>query len=145
MSTERLNTGLLLYIATRALESRIIDALVRAGFDDLTAPLTRVLQNLDPQGTRLTVLAERALISKQNAKYIVDQLERGRYVERRADPGDRRAVLVTMTDRGRATGTVAAATTRQVLREWDEHLGGGDLEVLNDILSRLRELTDPYA
>jgi MarR family len=45
----------------------------------------------DRPGTRLTVLAEAARITKQTAGALVDQLERSGYVVRRPDPTDARA------------------------------------------------------
>jgi DNA-binding MarR family transcriptional regulator len=137
-------TGLLLYIAARAMESRILQALVAAGYGDITSAQGRLFQNIEPGGSRLTTLAERALVSKQNAKFLVDQLERRGYVERTSDPSDGRAVLVRATPRGLATVDVARAAIEEVRAEWQAYLGERDLAALDRILGRLREITDPY-
>jgi DNA-binding MarR family transcriptional regulator len=46
-------------------------------------------------GTTVSVLAERAQITKQSMAGLVRHLEQHGYVERRPDPRDRRAKLVT--------------------------------------------------
>ena len=66
-----------------------------------------VLQYLDDAGTRVSVLAERAQITKQSMAELVAHLERHGYVERVPDPADGRAKLVRATDRGRAVFAVA--------------------------------------
>ncbi len=54
---EELNTGLLLYIPYRWLENRVIDALIRAGYTDITMAQMKIVQRIGPDGTRLTELA----------------------------------------------------------------------------------------
>ena len=88
------NTGLLLYLPYRAMERRVLEAVRAAGFDDVTPAQARVFQRIGPGGTRLTDLAEQALITKQSAGFLVDQLERAGYVERVPDPTDARARLL---------------------------------------------------
>jgi DNA-binding MarR family transcriptional regulator len=53
-----------------------------AGFDDMTIAQGRLMMGIDTEGTRLSVLADRAQIGKQTATALVDQLERAGYVER---------------------------------------------------------------
>ncbi len=57
------------------------------------------MMGVDPEGTRLSVLAARAQIAKQTATALVDRLERAGYVERVPDPADGRARLVRLTPR----------------------------------------------
>ena len=73
---ERQNLGLLCFYPSRALESRLLSALVAAGFDDITTAQGRIAARIAPGGTRLTALAEQALVTKQTAGHLVDQLER---------------------------------------------------------------------
>ncbi|GAB7189704.1 hypothetical protein NUM3379_04100 [Kineococcus sp. NUM-3379] len=136
--------GLLCHLPARAMEARVLAALAAAGFDDLTAAQGRVFARIDPEGTRLTGLAERALVTKQTAGFLVDQLERAGYVERVPDPADRRARLVRIAERGRAAVDVARATEAQVEAEWSRFLGAEDVAALRRGLTRLREITDPY-
>ena len=61
-------------------------------------------------GRPIEVLAGALGVSHSRAVRVVDQLEAGGLVRRRRDPGDGRAVLVTLTPRGRRdAGRVLAA------------------------------------
>lgn len=142
--TDELGVGLLLLIPYRALETRVFAALEEAGFDDFTPAQARVMQRIGPDGTRLTELAEAAQVTKQTAGFLVDQLERTGYVRRTPDPTDARARLVRIADRGRAAQPVADAAVAQVEAEWRLHLGERRWQQLQQALTRLREVTDPY-
>ena len=141
---DELNTGLLLFIAHRAMENRIFEALARAGFDDFTLAQARVMQRIGPDGTRLTRLAEAAQVTKQTAGHLVDQLERTGYVRRTPDPTDARARLVRLAERGVAAQPVAAGVLAEVEDEWRAHLGERRWRQLREALTSLREITDPY-
>ncbi|RZU77484.1 DNA-binding MarR family transcriptional regulator [Micromonospora kangleipakensis] len=141
---DELNLGLLCFIAYRAMESRVVDAVAAAGFDDLTVAQGRVFARIGPQGTRVTELAEQARVTKQTAAFLVDQLERAGYVRRVPDPSDARARLVTITARGEAAIRVARAAEAEVEAEWTRHLGRQATSQLRRALTRLREITDPY-
>jgi DNA-binding MarR family transcriptional regulator len=138
------STGVLMFVAYRAIEQRVLTVLREAGFD-VTQAQGRVFARLGPDGTRLTDLAEMAQVSKQTAGFLVDQLEKGGYVERTSDPGDARARLIRIAERGRRVQALAAEVEQQVYREWRDHLGADELEHLRRSLVRLREVTDPYA
>jgi len=53
-----LNLGLLCFIAYRAMETRVMDAVLAAGFDDVTIAQARMFARIGPDGTRLTDLAD---------------------------------------------------------------------------------------
>ena len=145
MADDGLNTGLLLYIPYRWLENRVIDALAKAGYDDITTAQMKIVQRIGPEGTRLTDLAEQAQVTKQTAGFLVDQLEKAGWVERVPDPTDKRARLVRIAARGRAALPITAAAVAEVEAEWEAHLGKRHMAQLRHLLGRLREVTDPYA
>jgi DNA-binding MarR family transcriptional regulator len=142
--SDELNTGLLCYIASRAMETRVYEALAAAGFDDFTLAQGRVAARIGPNGTRLTDLAEQARITKQSAGFLVNQLERAGYVRRVPDPADARARLVQIAPRGEAMIAVARTVEAEVEAEWTRHLGKRAASQLRSALTRLREITDPY-
>ena len=145
MAPEPLNLGLLLLLPYRSMEARVFAALAAAGFDDFTPAQARVFQRIAPGGSRLTDLAEQAQITKQSAGFLVDQLARAGYVERAPDPTDARARLVRIAPRGARAVPLAATIVAEVEAEWAAHLGADRLARLREILTDLRDITDPYA
>jgi DNA-binding MarR family transcriptional regulator len=139
-----LNIGLLLFIPYRALENRVFAALAAAGYDDFTPAQGRVFQRIDPEGTRLTALAERAQVTKQTAGFLVDQLEKAGYVERVPDPSDARARLVRVAPRGAKAVSDTAEVIDEIEAEWEAHIGARRMAQLRETLADLREITDPY-
>ena len=141
---ERQNLGLLCFYPSRAMEARVLEAMAAAGFSDLTPAQGRIAARIGPGGTRLTHLAEQALVTKQTAGHLVDQLERAGYVRRVPDPTDKRARLVRMADRGLELVALARRVEREVEAEWTAYLGEEAAGRLRAALERLREITDPY-
>lgn len=137
------NLGLLLFIPYRAMEQRVLDTLSRNGFE-VTLAQARVFQRIGPEGSRLTELAAAAQVTKQTAGFLVDQLEQAGYVERRPDPTDARAKLVTIAPRGAEAVAASADVVAEVEAEWTAHLGARRVSALREALERLSEITDPY-
>ena len=142
--TRELPTSLLMFIASRAASERIFTAMHDAGYDDVTIAQGRLLMGVDPEGTRLGVLADRAQVAKQTATSLVDKLERAGYVERVPDPSDGRARLVRMTPRAEAALPIARAEEARIEAEWEAHLGHERMDQLRTALTALRDITDPY-
>ncbi|WP_235921956.1 MarR family winged helix-turn-helix transcriptional regulator [Lentzea tibetensis] len=141
---EELTVGVLLFIPYRAMENRVFAAMAEAGYGDITVAQARLLQRIGPDGTRLTVLAEAAQVTKQTAGFLVDQLERAGYVERVPDPADGRARLVRLTGRALEGIPVADREVAKVEQEWERHIGKRRMAQLRETLTMLREITDPY-
>ena len=143
--TRELPTSLLMAIAARDAENRILAAIQDAGYPDITLAQARLARGIDPGGTRLSVLAERAQFSRQTATALVDRLEAAGYVERVADPDDGRARLVRLTERALSGLPVARAEEQRIETEWERHLGAGRMAALREALTVLRTITDPWA
>ena len=137
-------TGVDLFVVHRALEERAYRAAVAAGASGVTVAQARLLARVDDGGTRLGELAERALVTKQSAGHLVDQLERAGLVVRTPDPADGRARLVRLTQRARAVVGPANAEVAAALGEWQELLGEELMGHLADALARLAEVCDPF-
>jgi DNA-binding MarR family transcriptional regulator len=138
-----LSLGVLLFIPYRAMEARVFAALAAAGHE-ITPAQAKLLARINGDGSRLSELAEAAQVTKQTAGYLVDQLESAGYVERTPDPTDARARLVRLTGQARRLIPVADAATAEVEAEWAAHLGPRRMGQLRDILTRLRDITDPF-
>ena len=95
------NVGRLMFNAARRFEEQIHAVVRRSGFPDVRLVHLTLTRNMDLEGTRLTVLADRAGITKQAMGELVDQCQTMGIVERRPDPTDRRARRIVFTARGR--------------------------------------------
>ena len=88
----------------------------------LRAPHAQVFECLDPQGTRLTVLAERARMSHQAMGEMVDELIHHGFLERVPDPADGRARLIRPTARGRSELVRAGTELKRLHDRWQAEL-----------------------
>lgn len=129
--------GALLRIPLDVIQRRIIDALHEHGFEDLGPAHLPVLRYPGPHGKRPVELAAETNMSKQAMNYLLGQLERLGYLERRRDAEDGRSTRVYLTDRGDATREVIRGAVRDVEVEWAGELGAEDLERLRTLLTRL--------
>ena len=134
---DRRMIGALLRIPFQVAVERLYAELARAGFDDLTPAHFVVFQHMRPEGVRATELAQQAQITKQSMGYLITYLEERGYVERVADPRDKRARLVHLTERGQALDATARRIVQQVEREWSEYLGADRFAQLQQILRDL--------
>ena len=144
-SSDEASVPLLLLIANRAAEQRIHAAVRSAGLNGFTTAQARLAAGIDAEGTRLSVLADRANVAKQTATALVDKLERAGLVSRGPDPTDGRATLVRLTDRARSVLPVARAEEARIEEEWTSVLGARRMGQLREALSLLRGAVDPYA
>src|SRR5881628_2523462 len=92
--------GALLRMPWEAVQRRMLELLHERGFDDLDAAHLNVFQYPGPQGARPSDLAAQLRISKQALNYLLGELERLGYLERRSDPDDRRSKRIALTHRG---------------------------------------------
>lgn len=72
----------------------------RDGHPAMRSAHVQLLRNLDEAGTRSTVLAQRAQVTKQTMSRLVRELTAAGYVATAPDPHDSRAALVVLTPRG---------------------------------------------
>jgi DNA-binding MarR family transcriptional regulator len=114
----------------------LVERLQVAGFGDVPASQHPVFENLDPGGTRLTTLSARAGMTHQSMGELVSILERNGYVERRADPSDRRARLVCLTDKGRALVRQAIREIAEIEDAWLDRFARAGLD--GDLRAALR-------
>ena len=109
------------------------------GHPDVRAPHGNVFQYLDDGGTRVSVLAQRAQITKQSMAELVAHLERHGYVERVPDPADRRAKLVRTTRKGKQLYRIARDVVAEIEDDWTRRLGKAKMRQLRKLLEELNE------
>ena len=131
--------GFLLREPVRLGNALIAERLAESGHPDLRPPHGNVFQFLDADGTRVSMLAERAAVTKQSMAELVAHLERHGYVERVPDPSDRRAKLVRATDRGAEVYEIARQVVAEMEREWTARVGKRRMRELRETLTELNE------
>ena len=131
------NLGILLREPFRVASERLHQRFGERGHPDVRAPHGNVFQFLDAGGTRVSVLAQRAQMTKQSMAELVLHLERHGYVERVPDPSDRRAKLVRATPRGQEIYAIAREFVAETEREWTERLGEQKMRRLRALLEEL--------
>ena len=107
------------------------------GHPEIRPPHGNVMQFLDDDGTRVSVLAARAQMTKQSMAELVAHLERLGYVERVPDPSDRRAKLVRATPRGRQLYAIAREVVAEIEAQWTRRLGKPKMRQLRELLEEL--------
>jgi DNA-binding MarR family transcriptional regulator len=133
--------GALLRMPWEAVQRRMLVRLHERGFDDLDAAHLNVFQYPGPQGVRPSELAARLRISKQALNYLLGELERLDYLERRPDPDDLRSKRVVLTPRGNAAIGVIREAVGEVETTWARQLGPERFDQLRGLLRDLNQPT----
>jgi DNA-binding MarR family transcriptional regulator len=131
------NLGVLLREPYRVANDRLHARFAERGHPDIRTPHGNVFAFLDDRGTRVSVLAERAQVTKQSMAELVAHLERRGYVERVPDPDDRRAKLVRATRRGNQLYAIARQFVAETEAEWTRRLGKAKMRDLRKLLEEL--------
>lgn len=137
--------------------SDVVDAIVRTHFavrrrfsaslgqQAVSIPQVRVLMTLAQAGEAVWMsdLARRLGMSNRTVTPLVDALDRAGLLRRRADPGDRRAVLVEPTEQGQARIAALRQTQHAVSTEVVGPLRAEERQQLVDLLRRVLDNLDP--
>src|SRR5512133_620573 len=115
--------GALLRLPWEAVQRRMLELLHERGFDDLDAAHLNVFQYPGPQGAKPSELAARQRISKQALNYLLRELERLDYLERRPDPDDLRSKRLALTRRGISAVRVIREAVAELETAWAQQLG----------------------
>ena len=100
---------------------------------------TAVFQYLDDTGTTVSLLAERAQMTKQAMAELVQHLETHGYVTRVPDPHDRRAKLVLPTDRGRDVIAIAQSLVPELEGRVAQLVGEDRVRALREDLGTIQQ------
>lgn len=135
---EALRLWLRLLTCTQLIE-RDIRSHLRERFDttlprfDLMAQLERA-----PEGLRMNELSRRLMVTGGNVTGITDQLEAEGLVERLEVEGDRRALRVRLTAKGRQQFKAMAAAHEAWIVDAFAGLGARDIQTLHTLLGRVK-------
>ena len=132
--------GALLRIPWEAVQRHMLERLHERGFGDLDAAHLNVVRYPGPQGTRPTELAARLQITKQALNYLLGELERRGYLERRPDPDDQRSKRIALTRRGVAAAEVIREAVAEMEETWAQQMGPRRFAQLRGLLVELNRL-----
>ena len=133
--------GALLRAPWEAVQRHMLERLHDHGFGDFDAAYLNVFQYPGPQGARPSDLAARLRISKQALNYLLRELERLDYLERRPDPDDLRSKRIALTSRGEAAIDVIRGAVAETEDGWAQQLGRERFTELRTLLHDLNQLT----
>ena len=131
--------GALLRLPWEAVQRHMLEQLHEHGFGDFDAAYLNVFQYPGPDGARPSELAVRLRVSKQALNYLLGELERLDYLERRPDPDDLRSKRVALTARGKAAVQVIREAVAEMEAAWAQRLGPRRFAQVRTLLVELNE------
>jgi DNA-binding MarR family transcriptional regulator len=134
------NVARSLMLASRAHTAAVTARLAQLGYEDFPFASASLLWLMDEGGTRSTMLAQRAGVTKQAMSQLVRLMERQGYLEQVLDPTDTRAKVVRMTERGEAVKTACVDVREELNRKVAGVLGIKDARRLEADLDAAAEL-----
>jgi DNA-binding MarR family transcriptional regulator len=106
-----------------------------AGYPDIRPGHGCVFGGIDPEnGSRLTDLADRAMMTKQTVGDVVTDLENRGYLERVPDPTDGRAKIIRLTSKGRDVYFTGWRLNNELEQEWAKRFGEDRVAALREVL-----------
>ena len=133
--------GALLRRPFETVRERMLAGLHERGFSDLVAAHLDVFQYPGPDGQRPSELAQRARMSKQALNYLLGQMEKLGYLERRQDREDQRFKRIHLTRRGQAAVRAIREIVLEVEADWERELGARRFAQLRSLLEHLNAST----
>jgi DNA-binding MarR family transcriptional regulator len=131
--------GRLLQRASRQYSDQALAKIEANGHQGLSLFHTTLISFLDIEGTQISVLAERAGMSKQAMGQIAKELEERGYILRIPDPLDKRAVLLKFTETGFRFLQDAYQVKLEIEAEFTQRLGEEGMRHLKRLLEELLE------
>jgi DNA-binding MarR family transcriptional regulator len=111
----------------------------------LTTPQFRMIMQLQRQdGVTQSSLANILAVGKVSTSGLIDRLEQSGWIERRADPNDRRSNLIYLTDKGHKIESrmldTGKALTKQTLKNLDTKQRSTLIDLLVTVKANLLEV-----
>jgi DNA-binding MarR family transcriptional regulator len=127
----------LLELTHDVFERELYPRINAAGYADLRPGHGCVFGTITPEGDRLTVLAERANLTKQAVGEVVSELEQAGYVERVPDPSDGRAKIIRLTKRGEDAWNMGWSILNDIRGRWEERYGKERVATMVELLGEI--------
>jgi len=137
---ERVGIPGLLRASRRTYGAAVRAAFADAGFDDLPRNGAYVLARVYDNASALAELIRELGISKQAVSQLIDTMVMRGYLDRTADAGDRRRMLLTLTPRGEAAVRVSSEAASEVDEELVKRLSPEGFAALRSSLTVLAKM-----
>jgi DNA-binding MarR family transcriptional regulator len=134
-------TGTLLLHAFQGFERWLFEGYQQRGEEGLRPKHGAVIANIDASGTRPSVLAARAGMTRPAMGELIDELETIGYVRRIPDPDDRRAKLIKPTAKALKRQTFAREINAEIEAAYERRLGSSGYHAFRHSLAELVTLT----
>ncbi|MCP2635346.1 MarR family transcriptional regulator [Microbacterium sp. HD4P20] len=121
---------MLLMSAASIVTTTALSELAAQGHPAIRVTHVPVFMHIDPAGTAISTLAERSGVSRQAMSMTVRDLESHGYVVTAPSDTDRRAILVSLTERGARLCEDAARISSELAARWSDELGDDALPQL---------------
>ncbi|HVC06103.1 MAG TPA: MarR family transcriptional regulator [Solirubrobacterales bacterium] len=141
--TEQIPISGLLDITLEALLVEFGAELEAAGYGDIRPTHGCVFRFVREDGMRLTELATLAGMTKQSVGEVVDDLSERGYVERIPDPDDRRAKLISLTEKGEVAQRIGYGLFAEIEARWAERYGADRLALMRELLEEIASTEAP--
>ena len=99
----------------------------------------RRVSRTKPEGQRVSDIADTVGMTAAAITQILNGLEKDGYIRRETDPGDRRVVLVHLTEAGETLMEPAFRNFSEMFEGLVNHLGEENARVLADLLNRVED------
>ncbi|MGC1467649.1 MAG: MarR family transcriptional regulator [Pseudolabrys sp.] len=128
--------GAILRMSVATVRGRLLAALSRHGYKDISASQLTAFSYPFPDGLKPTELAARANQSKQALNYMLTDLEAGGYVIRKAERrGGRRRVYLSA--KGKKVVEICQNEMLTLQHEWSKAVGKERFETFLDVLKSM--------
>lgn len=112
-----------------------------ARFDDLSLAQFDVLVHLlHEEGISQQELTDKMLVTKRNVTGLIDRMSERGWVERKADPNDRRANLLYLTTKGKELIRQVLPSHRAKIIETMNLLSEEEQQILLDLMGKFQNL-----
>lgn len=135
--TSYTNTGVYLRTLNDELRYNLEIQLQENGYGDISPSHGWIFYNTGEEGSRITDLATIARITKQSMSVLVAQLEKGGYVKKIPDPGDKRAWILVLTAKGKKVKAFGQQVNHEFEEQWKKKLGDKDYNLFREFLVKL--------
>ncbi|MEO9850643.1 MAG: MarR family transcriptional regulator [Reichenbachiella sp.] len=131
------SAGYLNHIVGLLLKREILEA-IKKNKINITPEQWAILNRLNEhQGLTQNELAKISFKDTANITRMIDKLEDKGFVERRANPSDRRIWKIYITDQGRKGRDLIEPLAKEVLRKATKNIDSKEVELYNDIAKRI--------